>query len=262
MKVAAILAFLVLCAGSAFASTIESGSLIPAQPYTYEGSGDNPTNVAVFMDYYPWGYNTVVEILVQHGVSHTVYGSGSMASVDLTPFDKVIICSNQDQNFYNQVQANRARFESFMSDGGCMLMCCAEYFGYGSTYITWPGGFMHVEVECINAMTIMEPTHPVFNDPYVVGSGDLQGWYCSSHGTFSGLPAGAVVTIENAELAPGTPAAFDFCWGAGGGYVIAQPIDWVGNAHPYVRNVVLYTCSASPSPAEPTTWGALKSLYK
>lgn len=261
MKLAWLMALLVVFTGTAFATTIEGpGEVIPIEPYTLDG--DNPSNVAVFMDQLPWGSDAVLQVLIQHGVPHTVYNSGSMGSIDLGPFDKVIIASNQTDAFYYTLGDNQAWFESYMAGGGCMLMCAAAYFGMGGEYITWPGGFTHYSIDCINTVLIMDPAHPVFNDPMPVGAGDLNGWSCSCHGSFNGLPDGAFVTLENVDFAPGTPCAFDFCWGAGGGYVLAQPIDWVGAQHPYTINVVLYMCTESPSPVESTTWGSIKSLYK
>ncbi len=261
MRAALVLALLLGLTGTAMATSVnETGPFVPVDEGTWVG--ERPTNVAVFMDYLPWGYDTVRQILQSYGVSYSTFGSASMGTVDLSPFDKVIIVSNQDSNFYNTLQTYRSRFEDYMRSGGCMLMCCAGYFGSGGEYITWPGGFMHQTVDCINNVTIMVPSHPVFNTPLPVGEGNLDGWYCSSHGTFINLPAGAMVTVENAEFAPGTPAAFDFCFGAGGGYVVAQPFDWIGPGNPYAINVVLYECGGGPSPVESQSWGEIKSLFR
>ena len=262
MKLAWVLALLVACTGAAYANTISGGgAAIPVEPYSFDG--DNPSNVAVFMDQYPWGSDAVLQVLIQNGVPHTVYNSGSMGNIDLSPFDKVILTNNQvDTDYYYTLGDNQAWFESYMAGGGCMLMCCAAYFGYPNEQITWPGGFMTYSIDCINDVAIMDASHPVFNDPNPVTEGNLDGWSCSSHGSFTGLPDGAFVTLENVDFGPGTPAAFDFCWGAGGAYVLCQPIDWVGPTNPYTQNVVLYMCTENPSPTESTSWGSIKSLYK
>ncbi len=256
-----MLVLLALIAGPVYASSgEEQGTPIPVDPYSFVG--DNPSNVAIFMDQLPWGSNAVAQVLQTYGVSYTVYNSGAMATVDLSPFDKVIISSNQPDAFYWTLDANRTRFEDYMNSGGCMLLSVAAYFGLANEQITWPGGFGHYIGQGANVVSIMEPGHPVFNDPLAVSSGDLQNWNYSSHGSFTNVPGGAVVTIENVDSLPGTPAAFDFCWGSGGGYATAQPYDWVGAGNPYVVNIVLYTCGASPSPVESTTWGAIKALYE
>jgi hypothetical protein len=262
MKLAWLLALLVCVTGTAFGNSGNDGAEpIPVEPYSFDG--DTPENVCVFMDQYPWGSDAVVRVLQNYGVSYTVYNSGSMGNIDLSPYDKVIITSNQvDTDFYWILGDNQAWFEEYMSGGGCMLMCCAAYFGYPNEQITWPGGFMHYAGYGVNAVTILEPTHPVFNDPLPVSSGHLQNWNYSSHGSFTGLPNGAVVTVENTDQIPGTPCAFDFCFGAGGAYAHCQPIDWVGPTNPYTVNVVLYMCTGNPTPAESTTWGSLKNLYK
>ncbi|MBD3237318.1 MAG: hypothetical protein GF330_11480 [Candidatus Eisenbacteria bacterium] len=262
MKLAWLLALLVAFTGTALATTIDGGGdAIFVEPHSFDG--DTPENVAIFMDQYPWGSDAILQVLQEYGVSYTVYNSGSMGTVDLDPYDKVIIPNNQvDTDYYYILGDNQEWFEAYMSGGGCMLMCCAAYFGYPNEQITWPGGFTHYSIECINSMLITDNSHPVFNDPLPVSSSDLQGWNCSSHGSFNDLPDGAFVTVENNEYAPGTPAAFDFCWGAGGAYVIAQPIDWVGSGNPYTVNTVLYMCTENPSPVESGTWGSIKSLYK
>jgi hypothetical protein len=71
-----------------------------------------------------------------------------------------------------------------------------------------------------------------------------------------------VTVITNQEYQPGTPCAFEFPWGNGGAYVIAQPIDWVGSSHPYTINVILYMCEVEPTPTDNSTWGEIKSLYR
>jgi hypothetical protein len=263
MKLAWLLAMLVCVTGTAFATSTEDGGVaIPVEPHSFDG--DSPENVAVFMDIYPWGSDAVVQVLQTYGVSYTVYNSGSMGNIDLDPFDKVIIASNQyEGNFYYILGDHQAWFEAYMAGGGCMLLSCAAYFGYPNEEITWPGGFMHYQVGVgANSVTIMEPEHPVFNDPLPVTPGHLNDWNYSSHGSFTGMPDGSVVTVEMNDAIPGEPAAFDFCWGAGGAYATAQPYDWVGAGNPYVVNIVLYMCSGSPSPTESTTWGSLKNLYK
>ena len=252
---------LVFSAGAALATTsFDPGVAVPVEPYTYVG--DSPVNVAIFMDQLPWGSAAVTDVLTSYGVSYTVYGSAQMGTVDLGPFDKVIIASNQTDAYYNALGTNQAFFEDYMLSGGCMLLSCAAYFGLGNEQITWPGGFGHYVGDGANVVSIMAPAHPVFNDPLTVSSSDLQNWNFSSHGAFSSLPAGAEVTIENVDNLPGTPAAFDFGWGDGGAYVTAQPYDWVGAGNPYIVNIVLYTCGSVPTAVESTTWGAIKALYE
>ena len=71
MKAAWLFALLVaFTCSSAFATSVEGpGEIIPVEPYSFDG--DQPTNVAVFMNQLPWGYNTVVEVLTAYGISYT-----------------------------------------------------------------------------------------------------------------------------------------------------------------------------------------------
>jgi hypothetical protein len=214
------------------------------------------------MNNLPWGMTSFLDILDAYSISYMVYNSGQMGAVDLSPYDKVMILGQQDDNFYWTLDANRAWFEAYMAAGGWMQMTCAAYFGYANELITWPGGWGHSNLGGVNSVTMVQPGHPVFNNPMIVNPGDLQGWNYSSHGTLDDLPDNTVVLIENAEIAPGTPCTAEFCWGAGGGFATAQPMSWMGSAHPYLINVALYMGEASPTATESATWGQIKSLYE
>jgi len=254
-----ITALLIVIAGTSLASTIEGpGPMVNVTPYHW--GRDFPGNVAVFMDQLPWGSACVTDVLQAYGISYSVYNSNSIGNLDLSPYDKAIIVSNQPTSFYNILGANQAYFENYMTGGGMLLECCAEYFGYGGSSITWPGGFTYFEFGA-NSVNIVDPTHPVFNDPLPVGSGNLQNWNYSSHGGFNNIPGGATNLITTADVNPGTVCAFAFQMGAGGGYATMQPFDWVGAGNPYAVNVVLYMGNFGPVPVHESSWGAIKALY-
>jgi len=261
MRTALIVALVVLCSVGALANSFSGpgNGFVPVKPHSVPG--DQPTNVCVFMDELPWGYNTVEEVLVAYSVPYDLYNSASMGAVDLSLYDKVIIASNQSDAFYTNLAAFRARFEDYMDGGGCMLMCCAAYSASTSYSTVWPGGFTPTTVDCINTVQIELPAHGLFNQPMMVVSADLQGWDCSSHGDFINMPAGPVVLVTNQEFVFDTPTAFEFDWGMGGALVLNQPIDWVGSTHPYAINAILYMCGGS-NPVEDSTWGIVKALYR
>ena len=261
MKTALIIALLALCSTGVLASSFDGpgNEMVPVKPYSTEG--EQPTNVCVFMDQLPWGSNAVAEVLGANSVPYDVYNSASMGAVDLAAYDKVIIASQQEDPFYANLAAFRARFEEYMADGGCMLMCCAAYSTSASYATVWPGGFTPTTIGCINAVQIELPAHSVFTDPMLVASGDLQGWSCSSHGDYINMPAGSVVLVTNQEFVFDTPTAFEFDWGQGGALVLNQPIDWVGSTNPYTVNTILYMCGGT-TPVEDATWGVVKALYR
>ncbi len=219
-----LLPVLGLATGLALANTTDyQGTPVPVEPYSYDG--DVPTGVY------------------------------------LTPYDKVILMNQQPDTYYYAIEANQACFEDFMNGGGCLEMGTANYFGGAGPTITWPGSFSPTEVECINTVDIVDPTHPLFNDPMPVGLGDLTGWDCSSHGDYVNVPDNASVLVTKQGYVYDTPVCYEFCYGAGADIASNQPMDWIGPTNPYAINLVLCLCEGG-TPAEETSWSSLKALFK
>ena len=105
--------------GSLCAHFLGAILVISALVILIPGPADAPPldSVALFKDRDPWGTVSNENVLTSYGISYDVFGSGDMGVVDLSSYDKIIIVSQQDISFYQEVANNRAWFESYISIG-------------------------------------------------------------------------------------------------------------------------------------------------
>ncbi|MEX2714706.1 MAG: S8 family serine peptidase [Candidatus Sigynarchaeota archaeon] len=155
--------FQINCSDGTFSNNTIWINAPEANPFNDLKSSVEITNVAIFRDQLPWGYNVVAPRLTSLGIAYTVYGSSSLGVVSLAPFDKVVIESQQTTAFYNVLtQASvRAWLESYVSSGGILEM---HHYHYTSDYITGtlPGGYTETQNQAgtvtVNASYT---THPI-----------------------------------------------------------------------------------------------------
>jgi len=225
---------------------------VPSVPYSWAPDGvRNPTNVAVFRDNLPWGSSTDTDILTAHSIAHTVFGSGSLGNVDLSPFDKVIISNQQEASFCNAVAANAAWLEAYADAGGVVLLGMAHYFpGYMPLNTNYGGGYELVLEAGNNTVVIVDPGHEVFNIPNVISSAEMQNWNYSSHGDLN-MPTGSMMLVLNGDATSG-PALSEMPYGNGWFIATTHTYQWAGASYNFAENLVLYLPEASwpprPSP--------------
>lgn len=232
---------------------------VAARYYSYVPPGvDQPANVALFQDEVPWGNQVDETILIDYGIAFTVFGSDDMGFVDLSPFDKVILCNQQRAAFVNAVLASKDWFNAYVSNGGCLLLGLAYRFGDIPVNTDLIAGF-GLAIEAPNESVSIElPGHDVINFPHSPGDYELDGWSDSSHGDL--LMPGAAMGIVSNNDSSGMALA-ECSWG--NGYVIAttQPYQWDYADPLFAENLILYMpCGAIP--VEPSSWGSIKSAYR
>ena len=159
-----------------------------------------PLRVAIFRDALPWGSDGMDQVLADHDIPFTVFGSADMGAIDLSVFDKVILANAQSAAFFDAVIANRAWFEAYAAAGGVLFngMCpIGSELAPGSVY---PGGAVFAEYVLSSSTGILLPDADIFSTPNVIAASDLD-FYSSSHGWLE-VPDGAVLAV-NGEPEPG-----------------------------------------------------------
>ncbi len=227
--------------------------------------------VALFRDRVPWDKNMTEPILVNYSIPYTVYNSTDFGSVNLDPYQKVIIASDQTTNFYDLLAGNASWFESYMSNGGILLLSvCDEGWGSGdwNESLLWPGGLNKTEA-FTNNVTFSLMGHPVLLNPFGIEDDELDSWGWSAHANFntSLLPIGTINILKDG--ATGSPILIERSYGSG--YVIAtgQTIEW-NQYYNYTKllvNLVLYnpefynpTINVT-SPTSSNTWEISNSYH-
>ncbi len=229
-------------------------------PYSYVPTGtENPTNVAIFRDNLPWEETTDDDILMANSIAFTVFNSGFIGSVDLAPFDKIILSNNQSLSFFNTVSANVDWFETFVDAGGCLLMGLAHFEGDLPEGLLLPGGYNLAVFAPTNTVTIVDSDHEVFNLPNLVSEEEMQGWGASSHGDLN-TPFASMALVMNAGVTMG-PALSQVP--LGNGWIIATTLtyQWHAASYNFAENLVLYLPSGIVA-TEQTTLGAVKCLFR
>lgn len=198
-------------------------------------------DVAIFRDRLPWNLNMTEPILEQNNIPYTVYDSSDFGQVDLSPYRKVIIPSDQTTYFYTALSGNRSWLESFVSQGGVLDLRLADHgWGAGSwDGLLMPGGLNKTTIY-LDSVDINLPLHTLVNSPFVVEDVELDGWFYSAHGYFHQYPADAKkICLDTLSQ---EPVLLEFRIGVG--FVIAtmQTLEWNANLN-YTRlleNMLLY----------------------
>lgn len=193
-----------------------------------EVSPDGTAVVALFEDQAPWGSNQNENILTSRGVPFQTFPSTRMGDLDLTQFRKVVLVSQQPDDFYMRLQDFRGRFESYALGGGILEMHLANYFGGAVERVMLPFGIRASPGFCSNTVSIAGPTDPLVTTPNGITSSELQNWNCSAHGSLMGVvELGLNIVINSLEgpLGPATAEGVPAC-GAGPMVVTYSPVEW------------------------------------
>ena len=175
--------------------------------------------VAIMQDTDPWAYNATQQILTNLGITFDIIPSADFGTVNLAPYQKVIIASSQPFNFYTDLSGNRTWLEGYVNNGGILEVHAATQgwdwilpFGAGFNYNTTDG------IEIINRF------HPTLYHPYPIREPELERWFWSTHGYFNDT-IGAIHLIED-----GLEAVF-FENASGDGFIIATGQQSNGPGH-------------------------------
>lgn len=191
--------------------------------------GGNP--VLIIQDSYPWGYDSIQQILNNNGIAYDQVDSSYMATIDLSVYELVIIPSEQSWDFYNAWDANIGRFETYVEAGGALWLS-------GTTQgrmPLMPGGVIN-QYGPDSYNDVLLPDHP-----WVAGvSGQIFG-SSASHNYFTNLSPGSQVVAQS--MGYGQATLVDYGMGAGRIMLTGQTLEiaWWSNwdAAPILENSLL-----------------------
>ncbi|MBE0638139.1 MAG: T9SS type A sorting domain-containing protein [Bacteroidales bacterium] len=207
-----------------FASSSETTSNVPGRDQVASKPFFNPSrtasgNVLIFRDNLAWGFNVNVPIFEALGATVSVASSADMATIDLAPYDIIVFESNQPNSFYLAYQSNLAKFSSFVSMGGTMLMHSATYSVERVPELLFPGGMKTRVDEYLSENNyVNNPLHPI-----VAGNYSPYVGLHASHESFENLPVDASVIVVD-EL--GNPTLVEYKFGSGTVLVMGMTLEW------------------------------------
>jgi hypothetical protein len=177
------------------------------------------------------------QVLRRWGIPYDIFGSAGMGGVNLAPYCKVIVASDQTSTFYQTLSDQRAWFEAWIEDGGMFELNGAESVETW-TGLPMPGGFTYVD-STTNDVSIRDLTHPILHLPNTISGAELDGWNWATHGYLVDLPSRANSIITH--VPSGKPAAAELRMHGGCVLATQQPLEW-GWMHrfsPLLENMVL-----------------------
>ncbi|MFX1496686.1 MAG: hypothetical protein ACFFBH_04080 [Promethearchaeota archaeon] len=244
-KIAVVIAFLVVISCVVFMNfenRTKTDKIIVSDEGKLKSSATIDGHVAIFRNDFPWAINITEKILVNHSISYTIYDHTDMGVVDLTPFEKVIIVSDQDQNFYDALGSKIAWFDYYVLRGGILEIHAADDGWNGGIWnglFLMPGGINQTHISSDN-ITINLPTHSILSHPNIITDDELDYWSQSAHGYFNTYPINSKKILIDGITTE--PVFIESVFGKGTILISMQPLEW-GYYHGYskfLENVLLY----------------------
>ena len=200
--------------------------------------------VALFQNTYPWGSSENEEVFAKYKIAYDVFTSSDFGSVDLSQYSKVVIPSDQDQKFYDDVNTYRGWFENYASMGGVLEIHAAEGWNNGHWVEQYLPGNIEFDRYNEQYVSIFDPSHPVVNTPNKITDDELDNWNYAIHGFFSYYPwEGSHVVIIDGSF--GWAVWLEVAWGSGFILASSQTLEW-GYLHQrslILENTLLYRTS-------------------
>ena len=171
--------------------------------------------VLLLEDDLPWGYNSnsiTLQRLVDEGQiegfeKHYSYEVAN-GSLDLNDYSVVVMASNQERTFYNNLSATV--LEAYVNGGGALLLTDTN----GGSYSTFPFGIISTYGSSNNNY-IVDPTHPmitgIYSNNQVLTNADMYG-SAINHNYFTNLPDNANVILRDGES---NATLLEFAYGNG-----------------------------------------------
>lgn len=190
-----------------------------------------PAEVLLIQDVNPWTCASNQQALQELGKSYHVMSAAEAMASDLSQYKIVMVASDQYTSTYDTLAANRSIIESYVGGGGVLVAHATDegwHEGYWAT--SWLPGGVHHENSYYDNVSILDATHPVVAG--MPGGGpvtdaQLDDWFYSTHGYFTGLLPGTNKVIGITVDPQNQPIYIQYPFGSG--YVLAtmQTLEWL-----------------------------------
>jgi uncharacterized repeat protein (TIGR01451 family) len=189
--------------------------------------------VLILQDTLPWGFDSIQQILVALGVPFDQVDSSQIPTVDLTPYEMVIVPSVQGDSFYTTWNANIARFETYVGAGGKLWQSTTNFSG---------------NVEPLTVGGVLSATDfDSFNDvvagghPWVLGVPNPIEGNAANHDSFTNLYPGSLVVVQTQTTA--RPTLVEYGFGSGRVLITGMTLEfawsWGWDAAPILEHSLI-----------------------
>ncbi len=228
------LVLITMIATTALTSTANAAIDAPVDKYGF--------GVAVFKNNDPWDYPANEDVLKMYGIPYDVYNSSDIGNVDLSRYAKVVIASDQNQVFYDTVNASRAWFEEYANNGGVLEIHAADSGWHGGNWIDLLPGGINYTFGYYDTVDIVRPRHTIVRTPNNVTDNGLDNWSWSVHGYFDSPYPSGYIEIFELGVSPFGPVYIEVLHGSGIIIASSQTLEWAYmNDYSFVlENSLLY----------------------
>jgi subtilisin family serine protease len=231
-----------------------AGSAAPLGTDTHTASADyQPQSVnsvfvggpvLVFMDVFPWGRDSLQQVLNANGIPFDQVDSSQMSTIDMSGYEVVFIPSDQSAGFYANYNANFTRFEDYVLNGGLLWVGASAWGFNGGDFngAQLPGGATVVGPVFEGLNNVLDPGHPTMQGVPNPFSGNY-----ASHAAFANLPAGTNVIAQGQGT--GQPTLIEYDFGAGRVLAFGQTMEFYlgfGDPGRILENGVPYAYAFEP----------------
>lgn len=184
----------------------------------------------ILQDEDPLGSGITEPLLQAHGVPYDIFPTALMGSVDLSPYTKVLVPSNQGATLADGLTTHRDRYEAWVQAGGVLQL----HLAFNNQFEEMVGGLKRTQTFSLSPPVILDYSHPMFREPAILDIAELAPLALFADGYFTQLPASADTLLLGDE---GRPVAVELP--LGGGAIIATN-QLVEDSRPFHENMLLY----------------------
>jgi M6 family metalloprotease-like protein/uncharacterized repeat protein (TIGR01451 family) len=189
--------------------------------------------VLILQDTLPWGFDSIQQILSALGVPFDQVDSSQIPTVDLTPYEMVIVPSVQGDSFYTTWNANIAKFETYVGAGGKLWQSTTNF----------PGSMEPLTVGGVVSATDLDNFNDVVaaGHPWVLGVPTPIEGTAASHDSFTNLFPGSQVVVQTQTTA--RPTLVEYGYGSGRVLITGMTLEFAGSwgwdAAPILENSLI-----------------------
>ncbi len=221
----------------------------------------------LIQDVHPWQTNSIETVLDSWGIDYDIINSTSIAGATLEDYKFIIIASDQPQTFYDNYNAEKEKFATYLRNGGTLEFHAADQGWQSGRWYRLPGGITHEhhsdssntiyddDFDSDNTATLRNK-HPIVASMRTPFSGSS-----ASHGHFSNLNVIRsnilIITRDGQNL----PTTIEYSYGGGKGRVIAttNTIEFYYGRNSEMKsmlpNLIEYTALKSKMKLDFEGWG-------
>ncbi|MHA2278346.1 MAG: hypothetical protein ACXAC2_21415, partial [Candidatus Kariarchaeaceae archaeon] len=153
-------------------------------------------SVVLLQDAGPWSSSAIQTILDSNGISYNITPSSQFGLVDLTNYQKVIIASDQSDNFYQAINSHHSWLEIYVANGGILeIHGASDGWNTGTWVNPLPGGLFYNK-SSTNSIDIVDSQHPILTTPSNITDAELDGWGSSAHGFLSNITSAKTILAD------------------------------------------------------------------